>query len=96
MLDITFKVHTNNILRLVITYQSERRENRMASAKYFYDSPSLKIVSAACPDVEGSIVYLQGTSTSSDGNILRFYNLDIYRRFFTALRTCTDNLRVEL
>ena len=96
MLDITFKVHTNNILKLVITYQSERRENRYDGAKYFYDDGSLRIVSAACPDVHGDTVYLQGTSTMEDDNVLRLSNVDKCKRFFEALRTCTNNLRVEL
>ena len=96
MLDITFKVHTNNILKLVITYQSERRENRYDDVKYFYDSSSLKIVSAACPDVHGDVIYLQGSCTNEDDNVLRLSNVDKCKRFFEALRTCTDNLRVEL
>lgn len=49
MLDITFKVHSNNILRLEITYQSERRENRSDSAKYFYDDGDIRIVSVGSP-----------------------------------------------
>lgn len=96
MLDITFKVHTNNILKLVITYQSERRESRYDDVKYFYDSDYLKIVSAACPDVHGDVIYLQGSCTSEDDNVLRFSNVDKCKRFFEALRTCTGNLRVEL
>lgn len=96
MLDITFKVHANNILRLEITYQSERRENRFADVKYFYDDGSLRIMSVACPDVHGDTVYLQGTCTIEDDNVLRFYNVNKYKKFFEALRTCTGNLRVEL
>lgn len=96
MLDITFKVHVNNILRLKITYQSERRTGRYDGAKYFYDDGSLRIVSAACPDVNGDTVYLQGTSTMEDDNVLRFSNVNKCKRFFEALRTCTGNLRVEL
>ena len=96
MLDITFKVHANNILRLEITYQSERRTGRYDGAKYFYDDGSLRIVSAACPDVHGDTVYLQGTSTMEDDNVLRFSDRNKCKRFFEALRTCTDKLRVEL
>jgi hypothetical protein len=96
MLDITFKVHSNNILRLVITYQSERRTDRTAGAKYFYEDGDLRIVSAACPDVTGWTIYLQGTDTREDDNVLRFPNFKLLKKFFEALRTCTGNLRVEL
>lgn len=96
MLDIAFKVHSNNILRLEITYQSERRIDRYDGAKYFYDDGSLRIVSAACPDVHGDTVYLQGTSSMEDDNVLRFSDRNKCKRFFEALRTCTGNLRVEL
>ena len=96
MLDITFKVHENNLLKLVITYQSERRTERFADVKYFYNSDFIKIVSAACPDVHGSVLYLQGTSTNEDDNVLRFSDVKRCKQFFEALRTCTGNLRVEL
>ena len=89
MLDITFKVHANNALRLIITYQSER-------SKYFYNNDFIKIVSAACPDVHGSVLYLQGTSTNEDDNVLRFSDVKRCKQFFEALRTCTNKLRVEL
>jgi len=96
MLDITFKVHKNNILKLVITYQSERRESRDVCAKVFYDDNSLRIVSVGCPDVNGCTIYLQGTCTEEDDNVLWFPNLDRLKKFFEALRTCTGYLRVEL
>lgn len=96
MLDITFKVHANNICRLVITYQSERRESCDEGAKCFYDDGSLRIVSAACPDVRSDVIYLQGSCTNEDDNVLRFSDFKRCKQFFEALRTCTDNLRVEL
>lgn len=96
MLDITFKVHENNILKLVITYQSERRENRSDSAKYFYDDGDIRIVSVGSPEVNGWVIYLRGVCTERDNEVLRFSNFKIFKKFFEALRTCTGNLRVEL
>lgn len=96
MLDITFKVHKNNILRLEITYQSERRTGRYDGVKYFYDDGSLRIVSAACPDVRSDVIYLQGSCTNEDDNVLHFSDFKRCKQFFEALRTCTGNLRVEL
>lgn len=96
MLDITLKVQNNNILRLVITYQSERKTDRNAGAKFFYEDGDLRIVSAGCPDVSGWTIFLQGSVTDDDNNVLRFPNFVLLKKFFTALRTCTGNLRVEL
>lgn len=96
MLDITFKVHESNLLRLEITYQSERRESRSDSAKYFYDDGDIRIISTGRPEVNGYTIFLRGVCIESDNEVLRFPNFKIFKKFFEALRTCTGNLRVEL
>lgn len=96
MLDITFRVDSNNLLRLVITYQSERRESRDEGAKYFYNNGDIRIVSVGSPEVNGWTLYLRGVCTDRDNNVLQFPNFKIFKKFFEALRTCTGNLRVEL
>jgi len=96
MLRITLKIVDNNILRYQITYQSERRESISSSSKVFYDDDYIRIVSVGCPEVNSDIIFLQGTSTSKDSQVLRFNNLEKCKQFFTALRICTDMLRVEL
>lgn len=96
MLDITLKIVNNNFLKYQITYQSERRESISSSGKVFYNDKHIKIVSVGCPEVNGSTIFLQGTNTSKDNRALCFNTKTDVIIFFTALRNCTDMLRVEL